>query len=127
MVRNPGAMGSGAAAAGGGAPRAPDKPRKSTEQLPPWRVQSLSRLVNSEGFEAFIAVVILLNAVVLGLTTYSGLSASSQALLANLDTAFYTWSSWPSFCCESPPTAAVRGCSSPRAGTYSTSSSSARC
>jgi len=46
-------------------------------------------LVSSEGFNTFIAVVILLNAVVLGGGTYAGLSADTQELLTRIDVVLY--------------------------------------
>jgi voltage-gated sodium channel len=54
---------------------------------PRWR--SLARFVDSEGFQIFIGGVIVLNAVVLGLETYSGVMAKYSGVLNGLNGLFY--------------------------------------
>ena len=49
---------------------------------------NLQRLVNAPGFERFIILIIVLNAVTLGLETSSGLSPESLSLLKILDRSF---------------------------------------
>lgn len=54
------------------------------------RTGRLARLVDSDRFAAVIAVVIVLNAVVLGLETYPTVAASWGDALATLNAAFFT-------------------------------------
>lgn len=53
------------------------------------RTGRLARLVDSDRFNGAVAVVIVANAVVLGLETYPGMMAEHEALLVGLNAAFY--------------------------------------
>ncbi|MCB0914586.1 MAG: ion transporter [Actinobacteria bacterium] len=57
--------------------------------VPDYRVKSLTRLVESNGFNFAIASVIVANAVVLGAQTYPNLSPGVESTLTLLDTTFY--------------------------------------
>lgn len=55
--------------------------------IPRWT--ALAQLVDGERFQIFIGGVIVANALILGLQTYSGIEDSYGQLLQNLNTAFY--------------------------------------
>jgi voltage-gated sodium channel len=59
------------------------------EELPPWRIAPLARLVESSRFNAAIAVVIIANAVVLGAMTYPNLNPDVRATLDAADDLLY--------------------------------------
>lgn len=58
-----------------------------TSEEPRWK--PLAHLVDSEGFQIFIGAVIVLNAIVLGLETYSGVMAEYGVLLERINSFFY--------------------------------------
>lgn len=69
---------------------APDRSSKAAPVetlIPRWK--PLAHLVDSERFQIFIGVVIVANALVLGLQTYSGIEASYGRFLQSLNAAFY--------------------------------------
>lgn len=53
------------------------------------RVAPLANLVDSERFQIFIGSIIVANAIVLGMETYSGLMQDYGSILTTLNTAFY--------------------------------------
>jgi voltage-gated sodium channel len=65
-----------------------DRGHSSQGTEPRWR--PLATLVDSESFQIFIGAVIVANAVVLGLETYSGIMADHSSLLNTLNTLFYS-------------------------------------